>query len=382
MNATQRTAPATPPRRGGTSDRKLTFARGNEFQTDLRRRVDEYFQSSGRRQRDCPQMYVKTAILLASLAALYGLLVFVAQAWWSALPLAALLGLVIACIGFNVQHDGGHGAYSDHRWVNKLMALTFDLIGGSSYYWHHKHGVFHHTYTNVTGLDKDVDLGLLARLTPQQKRLPFHRWQHYYLWPLYGLMAIKWNLFNDFRDVVTGRMDGHPVARPRGWDLVSFLAGKAVFFSLTFGIPLLLHPAWVVLLFYGVMALVAGIVLSVVFQLAHCVEEADFPQPHNDAGCIDKPWAVHQVETTVDFARDSRVASWLLGGLNFQIEHHLFPRICHVNYPAISKIVEQTCRDHGVKYAVHLSFWAGLAAHYRWLRRLGRPPAEERAALG
>jgi linoleoyl-CoA desaturase len=289
-------------------------------------------------------MYLKTTVILTCFVVSYVLLVFVVGTWWLALPLAVLLGLSAAGIGFNIQHDGGHRGYSDHHWVNKLMAMTLDLLGGSSYLWHHKHGVLHHTYANITGHDTDVDLGILGRLTPHQKRLPFHRWQHFYLWPLYGLLAIKWHFLDDFYHVIRGRMGGHRIQRPRGWDLATFLGGKAVFFSLALGIPLLLHPLWIVLFFYGVTAVVLGTVLAVVFQVAHCVVEAEFPLPDKDSGQIDNPWAVHQVETTVDFARGSPVVSWLVGGLNFQIEHHLFPRICHVNYPAISRLVEQTSR--------------------------------------
>jgi linoleoyl-CoA desaturase len=353
-------------------DLRLKFDGDNAFQVEVRRRVAEYFRTTGRPERDCWQMYVKTAILLACFAASFVLLVFVAQAWWQALPLAVLLGLATAAIGFNVQHDGGHHAYSDRPWVNKLMAMTLDLTGGSSYFWHWKHGVFHHTYANVTGHDTDVDIGLFGRLTPHQKRLGFHRWQHYYLWPLYGFLAIKWQLYDDFRDVITGRMAGHRVPRPRGRQLALFLAGKVTFLSLAFGLPLLFHPVWVVALYYGVTALVLGAVMSVVFQLAHCVEEAEFPLPQGE-GRIENAWGVHQVETTVDFARGSRPVAWLLGGLNYQIEHHLFPRICHVNYPAVSKVVEATCRDFGVKYTEHSSVRAGLASHFRWLRRMGRP---------
>jgi linoleoyl-CoA desaturase len=171
------------------------------------------------------------------------LLVFAVSVWWQALLLAVLLGLTMAGIGFNVQHDAGHHGYSNHPWVNKLMSLTLDMIGGSSYLWHWKHGVFHHTYVNITGHDTDIDLGALGRLTPYQRRLPFHRWQHLYLWPLYGLMAIKWHLYDDFHDTITGQIRGHRVPRPRGWDLATFLGGKAVFFTLAFGVPLLLHPS-------------------------------------------------------------------------------------------------------------------------------------------
>ena len=355
--------------------RGVKFANDAGFHREVRRRVQEYFRTTGRRQRDCPRMYLKTAVILAWFTASYVLLVFVAAAWWQALPLAVLLGLATAAIGFAIQHDGGHNAYSNHAWVNRLMARTLDLIGGSSYLWHHKHAVLHHTYANITGEDLDVDLGIFGRLTPHQRRLPFHRWQHLYLWPLYGLLAIKWHLYDDFKDVLSGRMGEHRVSRPKGWDLVTFVGGKLAFFTLAFGVPLLLHPLWVVLLMYGVAALVLGVVLAVVFQLAHCVEEAAFPLPEGDTGLMASGWAAHQAETTVDFARKSRLVSWFVGGLNFQIEHHLFPRICHVNYPALADLVEGTCQEFGVPYREHASLGAGVASHFRWLRRLGRQDA-------
>ena len=360
-----------------SSDKKVIFSSSNDFQVELRRRVDEFFHSTGRRKRDCPQMYVKTAILFACFTASYALLVFVAHTWWQALSLAILLGVATATIGFNVQHDGGHQAYSNYTWVNKMMAMTLDLIGGSSYHWHWKHGIVHHTYVNITGHDDDIDLGGLGRLSPHQRRFAFHRWQHWYLWPLYGLMVVKWHFIGDFRDVATGRIGAHRFPRPKGGELVIFVAGKLTFLALAFGIPLLFHPPGVVLLYYGVVALVLGMLLSVVFQLAHCVEQAEFPLPCKDTGRIANAWAIHQVETSVDFARHSRVAAWLLGGLNFQIEHHLFPRICHANYPAISKLVKETCREYGVKYSEHESFWAGVAAHFRWLRQMGMPSPTE-----
>jgi linoleoyl-CoA desaturase len=351
----------------------LKFGTNSAFQLELRRRVGEYFRTTGRRERDCWQMYVKTAIILAGLAVSYLLLVFAADTWWQGVPLAILLGLAAAGIGFNVQHDGGHHAYSDQRWVNKLMAMTLDLIGGSSYFWRWKHGIIHHTYVNVTGHDTDINLGILARVTPHQTRLAFHRWQHFYLWPLYGLLAVKWQFVDDFRRLITGRLGSHRIRRPTEWELVLLVAGKATFFTWAFGIPLLFHPVEAVLVYYGVAALVLGTTLSVVFQLAHCVEQAAFPLPVAGTERIEQAWAIHQAETTVDFARPSRVLTWLLGGLNFQIEHHLFPRISHVNYPTISKLVEQTCRDFGVTYTEHTSFREGLASHFRWLRRMGMP---------
>jgi linoleoyl-CoA desaturase len=355
------------------ASKKLKFSGNNTFQVELRHRVDEFFQSTGHRKRDCPRMYVKTAILLVSLVVLYVLLVFFAQVWWQALPLSILLGLVMAGIGFNIQHDGGHQAYSNLPWVNRLMAMTIELMGGSSYNWHWKHAVFHHTYVNITNHDTDLDIGIFGRLTPQQQWFPFHRWQHYYLWLLYGLIAVRWQLYDDFLNVLTGRIGEHSYPRPKGWDLVIFLSGKAVFFTLAFGIPLLFHPVWVVLMFYGLTAIVLGLVLSVVFQLAHAVEEADFPSPQAGTGRINNAWAMHQTETTVNFARRNLAISWFLGGLNFQVEHHLFPKICHVNYPVIASLVEETCQEYGVKYIEHPSVWAGIVSHFRWLRRMGMP---------
>lgn len=322
-------------------------------------------------------MYLKSAILFATFAASYVLLVFFAQTWWQALPLAVLLSLVTAGIGFNVQHDAGHQAYSRYLWINKLMSMTLDVIGGSSHVWHWKHAVLHHTYVNIADHDTDIDVGVFGRLSPHQKRYAFHRWQHFYLWPLYGLLAIKWHLVSDFRAIIRGRVGHHRIPMPTGWNLVVFLFGKISFFALAFVIPLLYHSVCVVLGFYVAVAVVLGIVLSVVFQLAHAVEQAEFPLPEPETGRIENAWAIHQVETTVNFARRSSILSWLLGGLNFQIEHHLFPRICHVHYPAISKLVEATCHEYGVRYTEHRTFWAGLASHFRWLRRMGMASSTE-----
>jgi linoleoyl-CoA desaturase len=347
------------------------FGARDDFHQELRRRIDFYFESSGRKRRDCPRMYGKTALILAWCAASYLLLLWGAGTLWLALPAAASLGLAMAAIGFNVQHDGGHQAYSDRRWVNELTARSLDLLGGSSYIWARKHNVAHHSYTNLAGHDDDLDVGLLGRLSPHQPRHGFHRFQHLYLWMLYGLLPVKWQLYDDFRDVVTGRCCGQPLARPRGTDLAVFVCGKLAFFTLAFAVPLLLHPLGTVLLCYATAGFVQGVVLSVVFQLAHCVEEATFPLPDAETGRMENAWAVHQIETTVNFARRSRMVSWFVGGLNFQIEHHLFPRICHIHYPAIAPLVEQACREFGVHYRAHATLGAGVASHFRWLRRMG-----------
>ena len=359
---------------GTQADRRLTFNRDTGFHSELRRRVAEYFEQTGRRQRYCPEMYVKTAIILLTFLGAYIALVFFAATWWQGLGLAILLGLAMAAIGFNIEHDGGHQAYSNHQWINRLMAMTMDLLGASSYVWHWKHDVNHHTYVNITGHDVDIELGFIGRLSPHQKHFKFHRWQHFYLWPLYGLNVIKWQLYDDFRDVILGRIGQARMPRPRRLGWVQFIGAKALFFAMAFVIPVLVHRSWTVIPFYIATVFTAGIVVSVVFQLAHCVEEAEFVLPQ-ETSVVENAWAIHQIETTVNFSRHSKVQTWLLGGLNFQVEHHLFPRICHVNYPQISKLVEETCREYGVVYRQHSTFRLGLLSHYRWLRQMGTATA-------
>jgi linoleoyl-CoA desaturase len=314
-------------------------------------------------------MVVKTVTHAAALAVLYGLLVFFATTWWQAAVLAVLLGLVLAGIGFNVQHDASHGAYARSRGVNRVLAHGLDLLGGSSYVWRTKHNHLHHTHPNVAGRDDDIDIGILGRLSPAHRRLPFHRLQHFYLWILYGFLSAKWFLLDDFVALARGRVGGGVLPRPGTVDLIVLFAGKVVFATMAFVLPALFHPFWVVLIFYGVTSFTLGLTLAIVFQLAHCVEEADF----STAGDEEGDFALRQLGSTVDFAHGNRLLTWYLGGLNYQVEHHLFPRICHVHYPALAPIVRQACADHGVTHRTHPTFRSALRSHYRWLRRMGRP---------
>jgi len=352
---------------------KLEFGKDKSFETDLRQRVNQYFQQgTGRLKTGDWRLHLKAAILLACFAVSYVLLVFMAETIWQGLFLTVLLGLSTAFIGFNIAHDAGHKSFSKRPWVNRLMAKTMDLVGGSSYMWFWKHTVIHHRYVNVTGYDTDINLGVLGRLSPHKKRLPFHRWQHFYLWFVYGFLAIQWEFVGDFQKMILGGVGRHRFPRPKSWELAVFVAGKVVFFSWALLIPWILHPWYVVLFYYGIGVMILGGTMSIVFQLPHCVADADFPLPQGDTGKLETPWAVHQSNVTLDYARGNPIAGWLFGGLNFHKEHHLFPTVSHVHYPAISKIVEETCRDHGLPYREHKSFWTGVAAHYRWLRKMGR----------
>ena len=316
-------------------------------------------------------MFRKTAVILSWFAISWVLLVFVASSWWQAGVLSISLGLAMAGIGFSIQHDGGHGAYSKQQFVNQLMAMSLDLLGGSSYIWKWQHNIIHHSYTNLVGVDHDIDLGILCRFAPQQQHLWFHRFQYVYLWPLYGLLAFNWHFYSDFQKLIQGRIGEHRFPRPQGRDLVVLVLGKVMFFSWAFLIPALFHPLWQVIVCYVLTSFVASFVLSIVFQVAHCVQEADFPSLPANSNYVNNSWARHQVATTVDFAPDNRLLTWYVGGLNFQVEHHLFPDVCHIHYPALAPIVESVCSQFGVNYASHPTFRAAIGSHSRWLRLLG-----------
>jgi len=224
---------------------------------------------------------------------------------------------------------------------------------------------------DVVGGDDDINFLPFARLSPSQPHYRLHRFQHFYLWLLYWFLYPKWNFVDDFKNLIQGRIAGHTVQRPRGVELAEFIGGKALFFGWAFVVPLFFHPWWVVLFFYATTALLLGTTLAVVFMLAHCVEEADFPARPGATERLPQSWAVHQVQTTVDFAPGNRLLNWYVGGLNFQIEHHLFPRICHVHYSRIAPIVRQVCGEFGVRYTSHANGFSALASHWRFLRRMG-----------
>jgi linoleoyl-CoA desaturase len=359
---------------------RVKFGRGQGFYPVLKERVDAYFRRTGFSRRDRPAMYLKVVLLLAWFLGSYLALVFKADAWWQALLLAMSLGLAMAGLGFNCCHDAAHGAFSNLNLINRALTRAFDLLGMSSYVWHWEHNIFHHSYPNIAGADQNIDIGSFARLSPHQPHRWIHRYQHLYLWLLYGFIHLKWQLFYDYKCLVSGRIGTNDFPRPCGWQLLALLAGKALFYGWAIALPTFFHPLWVTGLFFLVASVTCGIALSYVFQLAHCTESADFLTAADESPYCGREWAVHQVQTTVDFARQSRLWSWYLGGLNFQIEHHLFPQIAHEHYPALAEIVEATCDDFGIRYWAHPSLSSAFASHQRWLYRMGRrEPAVEAA---
>ena len=349
------------------------------FHTDLKSRVAAYFEETGRAPQGGWAMWLKTAILLAWWVGSYALLLLGQVSAWQAVLLSMSIGFAMAGVGFGVMHDANHGAYSSSPRVNAVMSLTLDLLGASSHLWRFKHNVMHHTYTNVSGLDEDIESGSPhLRLAPWQPRRPIHRFQHLYVWALYALFPLKWWFLDDLRELVTGRIGGQAFPPARGLDLARAVAGKVLFVGWAFVLPAVLHPGLAIVGLWLIGVFTLGIVLAAVFQLAHCVGEAEFHEvPSDHARRPD--WAEHQASTTVDFARTNWLLSWYLGGLNFQVEHHLFPRICHLHYPALAPIVEETCRAHSVRYRAEPTLRSALAANWNWLRRLGGAPLGEGA---
>ena len=356
---------------------RLRFSADNGFHAALRERVEAYFnEHHNSRTRANLNMWLKSVIILASFLTCYIFLVWFAVTWWQAVALSIVLGGLAALIGFNIQHDGGHHAYGESLKKNRVVAATLDLIGASSYLWQWKHGIYHHGYPNISGHDTDINVGRVLRLEPHQPLLRHHRWQHLYIWLLYGIMAPRWQLYDDFREMAHGAIGPHRIPRPRGGELALFIGGKLIFLSMALIVPMFFHPIWVVLLLYGLTSYTLGFLLSITFQLAHNTALVDFPLPSAD-GQIAQSWAEHQISTTADFARKNRIVTWLLGGLNYQVEHHLFPHVCHVHYPAISPIVAATCREYGITFREHPTCVSGLREHYRWLKSLGQTPGNQ-----
>lgn len=351
---------------------RVRFAEHSAFHRDLKMRVEAYLDRPGSRRRDLPRMYLKTAVILIWFVGSWALLVFGASTAWQAVLLSISLGLSGAAVGMGVQHDANHGAYSKHAWINRVFGFTLDMMGVCSFMWRQKHNVIHHTFTNVKGIDLDLDLGSLARLSPEQPRRPWQRYQHLYLWILYGFLLPKWVFFDDLIVLGSRKMGPHPLSRLDGKERALFVFWKLVFVGWSIVVPAFFHPLWQVLVFHLLAAFTLGVTLSTVFQLAHCVEEAGFPAAPSDQR-MKNDWAVHQIETTVDFARKNALLTWFLGGLSFQVEHHLFPKVCHLHYPALSRIVEEVSRKHGVRYRTNATLRSAVASHFHHLRKLGRP---------
>ena len=351
---------------------KVAFEGGGEFLRETQREVELYLADARTRRSGLLRLYTKAVVALAATGISWTVLLLVSHELWVVVACFAGLACGVTLTALCVQHDANHGAYFRKARYNHLLGWTADaLLGFSSYAWRVKHNVSHHTYTNVDGCDDDVSQVPLARFAPTQQPRPWYRFQHYYIWLLYTLLAVRWQTAGDLISLARGRFAQSALRFPRGWNLAALLTGKAVFFSWTLVVPLFFYPWWVVGVVYLGWAMIFSLVMATTFQLAHCVEEASFVS-RDELIAERRVWAVHEVETTVNFCPHNRILTWVLGGLNFQIEHHLFPGIPHTHYPAIARIVQSNCLKYDVRYMSQRSLAFALRSHFRHLRRMGQ----------
>ena len=279
------------------------------------------------------------------------------------------MGVNLASIGFNLMHEGAHGSFSRRKWVNELMGYSLNFMGGNVTIWKQKHNQDHHTYTNIQGHDSDIDIEPWIRTNLNQERKWYHRYQHIYWVILYGLTYFIWVFSQDFMKYFTRKIAEHSTLNKMKWNNhVMFWLSKAFYFTVFLALPIIFLGFWETLIGYAVISFSCGWLLAIVFQLAHLVEGTDFPVPNPDSKSIENEWTIHQLETTANFSTKSKIVSWFVGGLNFQIEHHLFPKISHVHYPAISKVVKAVCKEYNVKYIDHATVFKALRSHVTYLK--------------
>ena len=355
---------------------KVTFDnRNNQFYQSLKTAVDQYFEVNHIKKTGDWRLYIKTVTLVSAAIIIYGTLIFFKMNALPALLLCALLGFVFASIGFGVMHDANHGSYSTKPWLNDTLGLTANALGASSFFWKQKHNIIHHTYTNVDGIDDDIAKSPIIRQCETQKWVPAHKIQHLYLLPIYALSSIFWLFFMDFTKYFTRK-----IYTTEAWKLTPknhliFWVTKILYFTFYMIIPAIVWGFGPWLLGFMVLHIVMGITLSLTFQLAHVVENTEFENVALDeTKHVETAWAEHEVRTSSNFAMNNPVVSWFVGGLNFQIEHHLFPKVSHVHYPAISKIVMEKCKEFNLPYNKYDTMFGAVASHFRVMKSLGKKP--------
>jgi len=338
---------------------------------ELKSRVNEYLSEVNSTASGGWRIASKALVILISFFTLYTLLVFVDQPLYLQIIECVVMGFVISLIGFNIMHDGTHGSFSSHPIINKIAGMCGSMLGASQQMWSLKHNVIHHTYTNVDGLDDDIDIGEMMRMSPSQKRLKIHGLQHIYFVFLYSLMYLYWVFVSDFIKYFSGKIGAFKI-KMDDWRFHVKFWGMKLIYAVTFvAIPIYTQGWLAWLIGYLIIGLVAGFILSIVFQLAHTVEDTEFPLP-NESNKFDDEFALHQIQTTANFATHNKFVTWCLGGLNFQIEHHLFPKVSHVHYPEISKIIKNICAERDIKYIDYKTFGRAVKAHVGFLRKMGQ----------
>ncbi len=343
------------------------------FYESVKKNVEDYFVKNNISPNANWWMYFKTFFFLSILVTSYVLLFTADFPLHFVLLMWAFMGFCSAFIGVNICHDAIHGAYSKKKWVNKFLGYGFNIVGANSYMWNITHNIVHHTYTNIDGIDEDLEAMPILRLTESMPKKKIHRFQHFYAFLLYGLASLSWVMIKDYKKFFQKKIGNYDNKHHPVTEYVQLFAFKAFYYFMFIALPIIIlqDPWWYSVIGFFVMHFFEGYTLAIIFMLAHLVEETHFPVP-NAEGNIENNWAVHQMYTTADFARKNPVAAFFTGGLNFQVEHHLFPKVCHVHYPAISEIVKKTAEEHQVPYLENQSFFSAIGSHIRFLKRMGR----------
>ena len=345
------------------------------FHAELKKRISDYFEQVGKPTTGNYSVFIKAIVLIVSFLLIYIHLVFFTPIAAIAIIECVILAGLTAGIGFNIMHDGAHGSFSPYKWVNNMASNTANFLGASQYMWKTKHNVIHHTYTNIHGVDDDIEARPLLRLCDTQQYYKIHKFQHFYFWAAYSLLYIYWVFVTDYKKYFSGRIGSTPLRKMTPAEHFSFWFYKFAHAVIFIALPIYLVGFTPWLIGFVTMGAVAGFVLSIVFQLAHTVEHTHFPLPDEATGKMEDEWAVHQIKTTANFATKNKLVSWLVGGLNFQVEHHLFPRVSHIHYPAIRKLVRDTCMRHNLPYHEYSTMGAAVASHFRMLKQLGKRPS-------
>ena len=352
---------------------KVTFRNNNNiFFQSLKKAVDDHFISSNQKKTGNWKLYSKAIILIPAAISIYIILLTGQMQLIPGLLLCALLGIVIGSIGFNVMHDSCHGAYSSKKWVNTLLGFSLNAIGGNAFFWKQKHNILHHTYTNIEGVDDDIAQSKLLRQSPTQDWMPIHQYQHYYFPVAYAMTIFMWVGLRDFMKYFTKRIHNTDIQPMDRSEHIIFWVSKILYVVFYIAIPVYFVGWLPWLIGYVTMGAVMSIVIALVFQLAHAVEGPEFDAAGLDDKVIETEWAIHQIKTTANFAPGSKIISWFVGGLNFQVEHHLFPRIAHVHYPELSKIVKQKCDEFNLPYHSFPTLTDAIGSHIRTMKKFGK----------
>ncbi len=348
-----------------------------EFFKELRRKVNLYFKENDISIYANWNMKLKTAFMLCLYFVPLGLMLAgQINTWWVSMLMWLLMGFGMSGIGASVMHDANHGAYSKNKTVNRVLGFLANFVGAYHVNWKIQHNVLHHSFTNVDGLDEDISNPVM-RLSPHQDQKKIFKYQKYYAPFFYGIMTLYWLVTRDFALLV--RYNKKNLLAKQGLTLkkamVHVSINKVGYVILTLVLPLILVglPWWQVLSGFLLMHFLCGLFLALIFQPAHVTEKTDFFEP-SPSGSVENNWAIHQMKTTANFAHKSIFFSWFIGGLNYQIEHHLFPNICHIHYKKLSKIVKETAQEFDLPYYQYSTFLSALQSHFNLLDQLGKQP--------